>query len=193
MLRRLQWCHLVCIGLTPLLYALFRLSSEDHDADRQLVENLITLGGAVGGAFVLVFTVVTGQKDEAMPSLLRTYRSLLAQPVFLWVTDGILLSMVILLGVHLAFYRQVEFVSPRTGELLVNDSAANLWSVGVLEKEHPARFRLQIGRHSILLRELGTDKSLDAKLIVVPTIATHPSRVRVLLGVQMEHDYGQAK
>jgi hypothetical protein len=193
MLRRLQWCHILCIGIAPVLYAVFRLTSEAHDADRILIDNIITLAVALGAAFLTVFTIITGRKDEAAPTLLRVYRSYMERMLFLWISNAMLLTVIGVLIAHLALYRQVEFVSPMTGELVLNDDNKQPTIIGVVEGERPTRFRMQVGERSVLLREISSSRSLDAIVVTVPTILTHPARVRVAIALQPEPKYGEAK
>lgn len=181
MLRILQILHLLWLALAPVLFALFRLFSEPHDADRAFVDNLFVLCGAGWVGCVAIFFVVTGKQEGALPGLLRVYRGLLWKVWFLWianVTGGVL---VLVLAYQLTFFRQVEFRSTTDVELILNDRVGDEVPVGLVRARTPSNFRLHIGSRKLVFRELGSGKILDYTILQVPSLIHGPAKIRTTI------------
>lgn len=191
MLRNLQIWHVLWLALTPVLFTLFRLSSEPHDADRALVDNLFVLGGAVWVACVAVYFVVTGKKEDALPDLLRLYRGLLKKVWFLWVANIAGTVLVVIIVYHLAFFRQVEFLSTNDMELVLNDRVTELVIIGFVRAKTPTSFRLRIGSRKLVFREIGSEKVFDQMTLSVPSLIQDPAKVRTLIKYRKGVDYEQ--
>lgn len=191
MLRNLQIWHLLCLALIPILFALFRLSSESHDADRALVENLIVVGGSVWIAFAIVSFVITGKKEETLPNLVRLYRGLLEKMWFLWIANVAGTALVIVIAYHLACFRQVEFLGTTDVELILNDRVDKQTLIGIVPAKKPSTFRLRIGSRKLVFREVGSDKILGGMELVVPSLIEHPAKVRAIIRYRRGVKYEQ--
>ena len=193
MLRNLQIWHVLWLALTPILFALFRLSSEPHDADRALIDNLFVLGAAGWLACVTIYFVVTGKTENAMPSLLRLYRGLLNKVWFLWIANIAGTALVGIIVYHLVFFRQVEFLSTTEVELILNDRAGEVVLIGFVQARIPSSYRLPIGSRKLVFREIGSDKILDQMTLPVPSVIQDPRKVRTIINYQKGTDYERTR
>jgi hypothetical protein len=176
-----------------VLFALFRLSSETHDADRVLLDNLLIMAGAVLAGCVAIYFVVTGKKEDALPNLLRLYRGLLTRTTFLWLSNLLGTALVVVVLYKLALFRQVEFISQADIEVYLNDRPGQHELVGILKARMPVSFRLPIGEHLLVFRDPGSEKVLASTSIAVPSLVQNPAKVRKPIAATREQEYGKAR
>ena len=93
----------------------------------------------------------------------------------------------------LSALRQVEFVSPTDIEVHLNDKPSENVLVGIVRARTPTFFRLPIGEHLLVFRDLGSEKLLGSASIVVPSLVQYPAKVRKSVALPKEHVYGKAK
>ena len=96
-LRIYQIWHLSMLAILPFLFTIFRMVSEPYDPSRALIENLVLIGGSMLTAYTLVFIVVTGKSEGALPNLFMLYRNALTRGAFIIVSNIILTTLIILL------------------------------------------------------------------------------------------------
>ena len=189
MLKNLQIWHVLWLALTPVLFALFRLSSEPHDASRALVDNLFVLGGAAWVACVAVYFVVTGKKEDALPSLLRLYRGLLKKVWFLCIANLAGTFLVLTIAYNLAFFRQVEFLCTTDVELHLNDREGEVVLIGYVRAKTPTSFRLRIGSRKLVFRETGSNEEFDNMTLPVPSLIQDPALFRKVINYEKRIKY----
>lgn len=182
-LRGLQIWHALWIAATPILFALFRLTSEPHDFDRQLVDNILVVWAGVSMAYVAIYFVLTGKRTEAVPDLLGFYRKQTQQRPFLWTSNLLGTALLAVILWHLALYRPVEFLSTADVELVLNDDKQDIRSLGIVRAKSPTSFRLPVGMHKIVASEVGTGENPVAKEVDVPMLIADPRPIRVTLRI----------
>lgn len=193
MVRNLQIWHIVWLALTPILFALLRLSSEHHDAARALVDNLVTLGAAGWASCVAIYFIFTGKRGEALPDLLKVYRGLLHVQWFLLISNIAGSMLVLVIAYNLAMYRQIEFLSPVDAELLLNDYPGELAFIGFVKAKTPTYFRLRLGSRKLVFRETATNKVFGQVTLDVPSLIGSPARVRSVLEYRKGMEYEKAE
>ena len=169
-LRISQILHLSMLALLPILFAIFRMVSEPYDPSRALIENLVLIGGSMLTAYTLVFFVVTGKSEDALPNLYMLYRKALTRGSFIIVSNIILMVLLVLLIHQLTFYRQVEFLSPTDVEIYLGDETGEPERLGFVRARNPAYFRLSIGDHLISVKKVGTQQFVEAQSLKVPSV-----------------------
>ena len=170
MIRILQIWHLSLLALVPVLFAIFQLVSEPYDPSRVLVDNLIFLGGGLLASYTLVFFILTGRKEDALPNLLRIYRQALGYVSFVAVSNIVLTALLIILVHQLTFYRQVEFLSSKDVEIFLNDELGKNQRLGFVRARTPTYFRLSIGKHLIGITDLEEQRLAGSELLNVQSI-----------------------
>lgn len=192
-MRYLQIWHLCCLAIIPILFCLFRLSSEPHDADRVLVDNLFVVGGALWAGITTVYFVVTGTRNDALESVLHLYRNALGKMGFLFGSNLIGTALVGVLLFQLIAYRPVEFVANFDAELSLNDRTGEELLVGLIRARVPTAYRLPWGQHHIVFRRIGESNVAGAATVHVPPIFFHPQKVRTTLRLTEDREYGKTK
>jgi hypothetical protein len=171
-IRTLQIWHLSMLALVPLLFSIFRMVSEPYDPSRALVENLVLIGGGILSVYTLLFFIITGKSDDALPNLFRLYRSSLARVSFL-IVSNILLTFVFTLLIHqLVFFRQVEFLSPTDVELYLGDEIGKPKRLGFVRARTPAYLRLSVGQHLLSVKDVATQQWVESQSLKVPSVIT---------------------
>lgn len=176
-LRIYQIWHLSMLAILPFLFTIFRMVSEPYDPSRALIENLVLIGGSMLTAYTLVFIVVTGKSEGALPNLFMLYRNALTRGAFIIVSNIILTTLIILLIHQLTFYRQVEFLSPTDVEIYLGDEIGEPVRLGFVRARTPAYFRMSIGSHMISFKEVSTQQFVEAQLLKVPSVISKPGLV----------------
>lgn len=164
----MQFWHLALLALLPLLFAGFRMVSEPYDPSRVLVENAILLGGVVFSSYSLLFMVIAGKTDGALPNLIKLYRGALARSWFLAITDVLLALMVLFLAYQLAFFRQVEFLSATDVEIYLGDQVGKPERLAFVRARYPAYLRLSAGPHLLVAKDVATQQWIEAQAVNVP-------------------------
>ena len=170
MIRTLQIWHLSLLGLVPVLFAVFQLVSEPYDPTRVLVENLTFIGSGVLVSYTLIFFILTGRKDDALPNLFKIYRQALCHIPFLAISNAVLTILLLNLSHQLTFYRQVEFLSSKDVEIFLNDVPGKRERLGFIRAKNPTYFRLLIGEHLIGVSDLEEQRVAETILLDVPSI-----------------------
>ncbi len=186
-IRTFQIWHLAMLALVPLLFTIFRMVSEPYDPSRALIENLVLLGGGMLTGYTLIFIVVTGKFDDALPNLFKLYRNSLERLSFL-VVSNILLTFVFVLLIHqLTFFRQVEFLSPTDVELYLADEIGKSERLGFIRARTPAYLRLSIGEHLISVKDVATQRWVESQSLKVPSVITKRERVNTWINPREEN------
>ena len=182
MLRNLQIWHILWLALTPVLFALFQLSSEPYDEGRVLIDNLFILGGAVWVSCIAVYFVITGKKEDALPNLRHLYRGLLQKIWFLWISNIVGTILVVTIAYNLIFYRSVEFYGNRSFTIILNDIVNNSEKEGVLigyvQAKTPKSFRLRVGLRHLVVLDPSSKENTVPKNLKVPFIFQYPNKLR---------------
>lgn len=151
-LNFMQIWHLACLGIIPILYAVFRINSEPHDLWRHYLDDGTLAVGAVWAAAAILQAIVYGQQDGLKP-ILKTYRKWLFRLGFLGPTNVLLSVLTFVLLYQVLMYRQVEFiVHGDTVELCLNDTPDTPVTLGLIKNLEPIRFRLHIGDRHLVFR-----------------------------------------
>ena len=144
--------------------------SESYDPSRILVENLVLIGGGLFSGYTLIFVIITGKSDEALPNLVRLYRNSLSHVSFLVVSNILLTTIFALLIYQLTFFRQVEFLSPTDVEIYLGDELGKPERLAFLRAKDPTYLRLSIGEHKIVVKDVVTQEMVQSKFLEVPCI-----------------------
>lgn len=166
----MQLWHLASLALVPICFATFRMVSETHDPSRALVDNVVIMGGVFFSAYSLVFMVITGKSDDALPSLLKLYRQSLARPSFLVVSNALLTAVLGLLLYQLVCFRQVEFLSGTDIEIYLGDALGEPDRLALIRARTPTSLRLSIGDHQVVVKDVATQGWIDSQSVNVPSM-----------------------
>ena len=181
MLRNLQIWHILWLALTPVLFALFQLSSEPHDTERVLIDNLLILGGAGWVSCIAVYFVITGKKEDALPNLRHLYRGLLQKIWFLWISNIIGTILVVTIAYNLVFFRSVEFHGNRDFTIILNDTVNDTEKkvlIGYVQAKTPKSFRLRVGSRHLIFVDPSSKETPDTKNLKVPFVFQNPTETR---------------
>lgn len=157
------------LALVPFMFTIFRMVSEPYDPSRALVENLVLIGGAVFSGYALLFMVITGKQNDALPSLITLYRNSLTSASFLVVSNILLTSVFAFLSYQLLFFRQVEFLSPTDVEIYLGDETGKPERLAFVRARTPAYLRLSIGQHLVAVKDVATQQWVESQTLKVPS------------------------
>jgi hypothetical protein len=185
-IRTLQIWHLSMLALVPLMFVIFRMVSEPYDASRALVENLVLIGGGILSGYTLLFFVITGKPDHALPSLFGLYRNSLSRVSFLIVSNILLTSVFLLLIHQLVFFRQVEFLSPTDVELYLGDDIGKPERLGFVRSLTPTYLRLPLGQHLLAVKDVATQQWIESQTLKVPSVITERGMLSIWINPRMK-------
>jgi hypothetical protein len=164
----LQIFHLSLIATCFPLYGILIQFSEKHDQCRKIIDPTIAILSITWIGIVLIFTIISGNKNSFLNSLLSNYRELLIRPLFLYVSNIVLLFVIIFLCYQLIVFRQITFKSTYYTKIVDNSSPGKLILVANLKPNVDKKVRIKIGKHAFAFYQNDSQKLGGSLTIKIP-------------------------
>jgi hypothetical protein len=153
-----QYLHVATLVLLPVLFAAYRLGSEEHDRLRFLITIGFTLLAVLWSAAVFVSTAVTSDNERLLKAVRSWYQRKLRQWPFLVTSNLLLLVSAAFLTHQLVFYRQVPFRTAAGCSLILHPDTVPFAS-GL--KGGETKIRMPVGVHLVLAKGQAGAEALD--------------------------------
>jgi hypothetical protein len=164
-LRFQQYIHLILLFIAIFLYF---FANKINSKGSEVIDNLkmiIEIGGFGWSALLIVIAVRHGIGIDFPKKVFNAYRQSLGKIRYVCSINLLLLIAVIGLSYYLAWYRDIDFISNKEADLILNDKPGEVVVMAKLEKDKPTSVRLRRGLRLLVARSGDELVSIDALYI----------------------------
>ncbi|WP_321493726.1 hypothetical protein [uncultured Desulfobacter sp.] len=151
-LRFQQYAHLILLFILIFIYLLCNKVNSQGAKGIKTIQTIIQIGGFGWTAFLSVIAVRHGISLDFPKKLFQTYRQALTKLFYVTALNVVLVIGIGVLSYHLTFYRDVEFLSNKKADLLLNDVPGKVLLIAKLEKGKQTKVRLKYGLRLLVAR-----------------------------------------
>lgn len=141
----LQLLHLFLLAAIPVSYAAMQILFGGEDSVVIMLGIAISLTGVTWSGFVLVYSIVKGDRESVFRDLWNSYRALLCSTPFLIVSVVVFLSIESFLVANTVYYRPVDIWTEEDVILYLNDDIGKQTIIGKVIGGQTNKIRLKVG------------------------------------------------
>lgn len=162
MLKILKIMHYILLYIIVILcVVIFIIFKNTHSLI--WLSGIIVVLHALGSTSIIIHSIkkgkdLEGSKDQLITNFLSSYRKLLLNKIFLFLSIFCMTVFTCILVYQIFYFRLVEFETKDSVVLFLCGNNDVLVKIGHIPSDGNAKFRLRIGKQRLLYQEHGTDK-----------------------------------